>query len=167
MTKAARHLIVDLLRGANIGTVYDSLSTPIDIRFLPVVIVHITRNSANSLTKTGVPRVRVKSDLIIQGVVQASTDVALADALSDLETSILSAISSGWDDSLGGLDWVDTQFGLSDDAEMRRGIVRVSYELEQDVDLARMPLAIIDQIETDYQIDLKSVVHWGLKYEKL
>lgn len=158
-TKTIRAHCVEQLTAANIGVVYDSLTTPLNPRLLPAIIVYTPKNTADPVSITG-NHYNVTTLLEIQAVAQGTGDTPLADALSDLEVAILSTILRTWGPDLGSITWKGTEFGSLGDGDYRRGSLLITFEVTRRLDLDRFEPEPIEIMMVDVEHEKRYLTSW-------
>jgi len=114
--------------------VYDSKTT-LDQKddTLPRLAVYTA--NANSISRSrgvGIPRFSRKEDIMIEGVLDAADDAALAAALDSLETQIIAALLTDGDfvcqfEAIGDMQ---SEKGRNAEGDKRRGSVRITITVQ-------------------------------------
>lgn len=125
-----RAAFLDLLEAAGIGTVFDTLTIPLEADDLPAVIVYGTATTPTRTSRTS-QTYGARYRIAVQVTCEAATDAALGAALDTFEAAVLDAVLPSAE-SLAGIesvDWTGSEKGRDAESDRRRGSVVVSFDV--------------------------------------
>jgi hypothetical protein len=135
MTMAAatdiRTAFIGLLTDAGIGTVFDTLTIPLESDDLPAVIVYGTATTPTRTSRTS-QTYGARYRIAVQVTTDAASDEALGAALDTFEAAVLNAVLPSAEALIDGIescDWTGSEKGRDAEADRRRGSVVVTFEV--------------------------------------